>query len=131
MVLVDTSVWVDYLNNGQHPSALVLEELLKAYDVAICPPIYREVLQGIKNDKDFVRIKSILLNLHLVQHNPYEVAESAASLYREMRKKGVTIKSTADVVIAMYAIKSSAAILTLDSDFLIIAKISPLEIYVW
>ena len=85
--------------------------------VFLCPTILQEILQGIKNDKQFRQIKENLIAFNLLKDDAYEMAIKAASLYRKLRKKGITIRKSNDCLIAQYAIQNSLNILHQDRDF--------------
>ncbi len=91
-MIFDTSVWIQFLN-GQESSKVELLDysIRESKAVHICPPIFQEILQGIRDDKQFVTIKVLLQGLDFLHLDPYEVSVKAAQLYRSLRKKGVTI----------------------------------------
>ncbi len=128
-VLIDTSVWIDFfkgINNRQ--TELLNEYLEKENPIFICPLIIQEILQGIRNDDEYRKVKSNLLNLDILSIDTVESSIGAADLYRMLRKKGVTIKKSNDCVIAYYAIYFGIHLLHNDKDFDMIAKYSDLKI---
>lgn len=127
-VLVDTSVWIDFLKNARTKQTLFLEDNITNIIIATCPAVIQEVLQGIVSDKDEKTIKMHFDNLlHLIE-DPYQVAIRSAELYRFLRKQGITIRKPNDCLIAMYAIKANIPILHNDRDFEFIAEHSALKI---
>ena len=128
-VIVDTSIWIDFLRDVRNAKTDLVAELLVGKDsVCITPVILQETLQGIHADNQFNQIKSDLLACNLLQINPVEAAIGAAQLYRNLRKKGVTIRKPNDCLIAHYAIYYDLPILHNDADFDQIARFSTLQI---
>ena len=118
MILVDTSVWIDYLNASPSKEADYLDELIeKAEPIVICPIIFQEILQGISSDKEYSKVKEQLLYFPLLRADPLEAAIGAANIFRKLRKKGITIRKSNDCLIAWYAINAGASILQKNSDF--------------
>jgi predicted nucleic acid-binding protein len=107
-----------------------LQELItEENNIFICPVIYQEVLQGVRDDKIFKEIKSILLNALMINTEVMYVTEHAIDLYRSLRKKGVTIRKQYDCLIASYAILNGIYLFHNDSDFEQIEKHSKLKIF--
>ncbi len=122
-VLVDSSVWIDFINNVENNQTDILTDLfLNESYVCICPTILQEVLQGIKEDKDFNRVKKDLETLPVLKVDVLEAAYEAVNIYRKLRKKGVTIRRSNDCLIAHYAIFNKTPILHKDRDFNFIAQ---------
>jgi predicted nucleic acid-binding protein len=130
-LIVDSSVWID----GFNPKAKTAEkEILKwfifnDYPIYLCPVIYQEVLQGIKDDKTFLEVKYILQQYRMIDIDLMDVTNYAIDLYRNLRKKGITIRKTADCLIASYTILGDMYLLHSDSDFTQIAQESRLKVY--
>jgi predicted nucleic acid-binding protein len=128
VVLVDTTIWIDFLQHPASQNADNLESLIKEYNRAVlCGIVLQEVLQGIKNDKSHAATKEQL------QKFPYldmgkEVYLAAATLYRSLRAKGITVPS-ADTAIAALAILNHIPLYTGDEHFSIIAEHSRLKLY--
>jgi len=128
-VLVDTSVWIDALNGKATWQTKLLGQLItEDAPVVICPTIMQEILQGIKEDKDFHAVKENLSGFELLDVDPVEAAIGAASLYRNIRKQGITIRKSNDCLIAFYAIFCKATLLHNDADFDRIAQCTTLKI---
>jgi predicted nucleic acid-binding protein len=130
-LLVDSSVWIDCFNpKVLTPEKLLLEQLISNdYPIFLCPVIYQEVLQGIKEEKPFRETKLILQQYRMINADLMHVTNYAVDLYRHLRKKGITIRKSVDCLIASYAILSNMHILHNDNDFIQIAKESKLKIY--
>jgi len=130
-VIVDTSVWIDSFNPKiKTPEKKVLVQLIQNDNpIFLCPVIYQEILQGIKENKAFERIKFILQQYRMINIDLMYVTNHAIDLYRHLRKKGITIRKSIDCLIASYAIITDMYILHNDSDFTQIASESNLKIF--
>lgn len=129
-MIFDSSVWVDFLNGKQSRNAILLQlQIREFYPVHICPPIFQEILQGIKNDERFDEVKDLIFGLNLLSIDPYFAADGAISLYRQLRKDGVTIQKPNDCLIAFYSIHFKLELVHNDKDFDKIAKHTSLKIY--
>jgi len=128
IVLVDTSVWINFFKANETGSSLFLKNNLSNIIVATCPVIVQEVLQGILSDKEFKAVSSYFNTLTKFSDNPYELALDAARLYRDIRKAGFTIRKPNDCLIASYAIKHNVKLLHDDKDFYYIATNSNLMV---
>ena len=106
MIIADTSVWVDYFNGNDNPLTNELDKALAQGIVAIGDLIFLEILQGFKNDKDYELAKSNLGTLEQYEMFGHAQALKSAENYRALRKKGLTIRKTADVIIATFCIDS-------------------------
>lgn len=118
MILVDTSVWIDYLNGVENSRTDLLDSSIAEGTVAIGDLIFLEILQGIRNDKDYRQTKQSLLALDQHEMLGKEMAGKCADNYRALRKKGITIRKTADVIIATFCIENRLPLLFLDRDFI-------------
>jgi len=130
-LIVDTSVWIDGLNpRKKTPEKEILIRLIQNdYPIFLCPVIYQEILQGIREEKTFEEIKSILKQYRMVDIDVMYATNYAVDLYRQLRKKGITIRKSVDCLIASYAILTDMYLLHNDKDFEYIAKESRLKIY--
>jgi hypothetical protein len=117
MILVDTSVWIDYFNGIRNRHTDVLDSGIVEGVVAIGDLIFLEILQGIRSDRDYRTTKRTLLTLEQYEIFGKEMAEKCADNYRALRKKGITIRKTADVIIATFCIEQKMPLLFLDRDF--------------
>jgi len=130
MILVDTSVWIEFFNGTGALAARVLENLLEGEeDLCISEFILAEVLQGFRKDADFDLARDHLLRFPIYSLKTPSSYIKAAQIYRKCRKRGMTIRKTVDCVIAQTAIEYKLALLHNDSDFDRIAKVSPLTIF--
>jgi predicted nucleic acid-binding protein len=117
MIIADTSVWIDYFNGIDGPETVLLDKKLDSDLVAVGDLILLETLQGFKSDKDYKLAKNNLLLLD--QHNFLngDLVLKASENYRKLRKKGITIRKTNDVIIASYCIEHKIPLLFSDRDF--------------
>lgn len=120
-LMFDTSVWIDFFNGIDNDNVLLLSKYLENdYPIIIGPTIIQELLQGIRDDGQYKKIKEILLSFRIIEIDPVKAAIGAAKLYRKLRKEGVTIKKSNDCLIAYYAIASNINIIHNDRDFVLI-----------
>lgn len=117
MVLVDSSVWVDYFNGRTTPETNHLDALLGVEPVAIGDLILSEVLQGFRKDADYESAKELLTALTVYDLLGVARAIQVADHYRALRKKGVTVRKTADTIIATFCIDQNIPLLFSDRDF--------------
>ena len=118
MILVDTSVWIDYLNGVANTHTDILDSALIDGTVAIADMIFLEILQGIKSDKDYQKTKRTLGTLDQYTIFGPEMVGPCADNFRTLRKKGLTIRKTTDVIIATYCIENKLQLLFVDRDFI-------------
>ncbi|MBD5437114.1 MAG: PIN domain nuclease [Treponema sp.] len=128
MVLVDISVWIGYFNDVS-PVADMVEQIIRNGKAVLCPIIWMEILQGVRDDRALEEMRLFLGDFVMLDNDIMSVAEKTISLYRSLRKKGVTIRKTNDCMIASYALLNDVPILQIDRDFSLIAENSPLELY--
>jgi predicted nucleic acid-binding protein len=117
MVVVDSSVWIDYFNGANNPYTVKLDALLGVELLAIGDIILTEILQGFQSDKDFKTAKSMLLNLTVFDMLGQKNVIAGAENYRFLRKKGITIRKTVDCMIATFCINNNHSLLSCDKDF--------------
>ena len=117
MMLVDTSVWIDYLNGHISPETDFLHLAIQSHQVYIGDLVLTEVLQGFQLDKEFEKAREALGKLLVLTLVGPENAILAARNYRLLRKKGLTIRSTIDCLIATYCITNEVPLLHSDRDF--------------
>lgn len=117
MILVDSSVWIDYFNGNETEEVKKLDFYLTSHPVAIGDIILTEVLQGFKNDQDYQTAKTLLTSLTIYPLLGTELAIKSAENYRYLRKKGITIRKTNDVIIATFCIENNLPLLFSDKDF--------------
>ena len=117
MVLVDTSVWIDFLNGNTTAQSEKLDDFLSSTVIVVGDLILAEILQGFRSDKDYKTAKRLLQELELVSLCSIPYAIKSAENYRFLRKKGFTIRKTMDCLIATYCIEKRLPLLYSDSDF--------------
>jgi predicted nucleic acid-binding protein len=118
MILVDSSVWIDYFNGQDTPQVELLDQLLSTQPLAIGDIILTEVLQGFRQDADYVTAKQILTSLTIFQLINTDLAINSADNFRTLRKRGITVRKTVDVIIATFCIEAKHALLFSDRDFI-------------
>jgi predicted nucleic acid-binding protein len=117
VVLVDTTVWVDFLSGKSTSQVLALEQLLQdGVDICVCGVVLTEVLQGIRSDKDYAETLSRFEAFLFLPMNRSTFIK-AASLYRTLRRRGITIRKPVDCMIAAVAIEHNVPLLHKDRDF--------------
>lgn len=117
MILVDSSVWIDFFRGTETAQTQQLDALLGTELLAVGDLMLAEVLQGFTTEKDFNQAKKLLLALDVVEVGGQEIAIQAAKNFRALRKQGVTIRKTIDTLIATKCIESGHALLYSDRDF--------------
>ena len=130
MILVDTSVLIDYLKGTENPPARAFHSILeKKIPYGIHDVIYLEVLQGSKSENDFKELKTYLKTQTFFDvRNGHESFAEAAHMFMALRKKGVTVRSTVDCLIALVAMENDLFLLHNDEDFARIGAHFPLKI---
>lgn len=118
MILVDSSVWIDFFNGTACAETDKLNEILGLEEVVIGDLILAEVLQGFRSDTDFKAAKNVLTSLSVYELLGKDMAIKSANNFRKLRKKGITIRKTADVIIATYCIENKIPLLFTDKDFI-------------
>lgn len=130
MIVVDTTVWIDFLEARGTPFDLHVKGLIeKEGSLALTDIIYCEVLQGIREENKFRYIRDILRSYPILQVRGLETFERAAHIYRACRKSGFTIRKTADCLIAATCLEAGAEFYHNDRDFEAIAQVVRLKIY--
>ena len=117
MILVDSSVWIDYFGGAASPEADQLDALLGIEPLITGDLILAEVLQGFSSDSDFRHARKLLESFEVVPLTGHEVCVQAADNVRTLRRKGVTVRKTIDTVIATCCIRNGYALLHSDRDF--------------
>jgi len=128
VILVDTSVWIDFFAGRGLAEATYLEQAIReGEDLALCGIVLTEILQGIRDDAVHDRVRRYLRPLlFLPMEEPVFV--QAAAIYRRLRSEGITIRKTNDCIIAATALEHRCALLHNDRDFVPIASHFPLEL---
>ena len=117
MILVDSSVWIDYFNGRSTRHTDQLDELLGGEELLTGDLIVTEVLQGFRHDREFERARRALDRLPYADMLGRELALASAQNYRLLRQRGITIRKTIDVMIATFCIRRCHILLHGDRDF--------------
>lgn len=117
MILADTSVWIDYFNGTDSRATDILDARLSNDNVIIGDIIFLEVLQGFRHDRDFNQAKKVLSVLDHIDLFGQDMVLRCANNYRTLRKRGITIRKTTDVIIATFCIDNQLPLLFTDRDF--------------
>ena len=130
MIVVDTTVWIDFLEArdtafDRHLTELIEEEA----PISLVDIIYAEVLQGIRDEETFQQTRVSLRAHPILRPRGLETFETAANLYRTARRRGLTIRRSVDCLIAATCLETGAEIYHNDRDFDALARVSDLMIY--
>ena len=117
MILVDSSVWIDYFNGQTTWQTNMLDNLLSSVPIIMGDLILTEILQGFRSDNDYESAKSYLTILPFHEIGGYQVAVNSAQNYRTLRKKGITVRKTIDIIIGTFCILKDLSLLHDDRDF--------------
>ena len=122
--IFDTTVWIDFINGTDNRQTRLLEQTIREHPdfVLITPTILQEILQGLRTEADFHRIKTILDSFQMLAPDWPITAVETARLYCTLRKKGVTIRKSTDCLIAQVALHVDVLLVHNDSDFDQISK---------
>lgn len=127
MILVDSSVWVDFFRTSTGRGGAELRRMIEESEpFALTGIVAAEVLQGLKRDAG--AIERFLAQWDMLEPSGFDTYRSAAAIYRSGRQKGIT-SSTIDTLIAAIALEHGATVFTLDRDFVRIARMTGLELY--
>ena len=126
MLLIDSSVWIDWLRGADTDAVRFVQDRQSSEELALTQMIYLEVLQGINTDRQFVATQRVLGAQAMLQ--PLDVLatfEAAAQLYRRARRAGLTIRKSTDCLIAAMALEHAALLVHNDRDFFALAQVVP------
>lgn len=130
MIVVDTSVWIDVLNEVETPQALRCVELIETGEpVALTDIILTEILQGLRSEREARTVERHLRAFPILQLEGLDDFALAAELYRSARRAGVTIRKTLDCLIAAPCVRTGAPLLHADSDFDRLASCTSLRLW--
>lgn len=130
MIVVDTTVWIDFFQGGETPEDLHLQQLItQGKSLALTDLIFCEILQGIREDAQCERTRRILLLYPILRMERLATFEHAARIYRTCRRRGLTVRKTVDCLIAALCIEEDVELFHKDADFEAIARVAPLRIY--
>ena len=129
MILVDSSVWIDFdRGSDSAPTQRLVELVRNEDDIAVTEPVLMEVLAGARDNHSWTELRRLLTSFGWIPADARADFEAAAHLYRMCRSSGVTPRGLNDCIIASIALRSGVALLTADRDFAAISRIIPLEI---
>jgi len=129
MLLVDTTVWIDYFVDRTTPEVThLIAAVVQRENICLCGVVVTEILQGISNLKEYHQVSSVLQNLIFLNMS-WETHVAAAEIYRTLRRRGITIRKTIDCMIAAVALENDIPLLHRDRDFDPIKKYCGLKIY--
>lgn len=117
MILVDTSVWIDHLRDAVTAPVSYLRSLISTQELLVGDLILCEVLQGLRTDAEARRVEAALREFEVVSLIDAELAAKAAANYRFLRRRGITIRKTIDLVIGTFCIERGHTLLHSDRDF--------------
>jgi predicted nucleic acid-binding protein len=117
VILVDSSVWIDFFRGTATAASEKLDRILDVERLYVGDLIVTEVLQGFKNDSDFRAAKTTLESFTMVQIGGEDIAVQAAQNFRFLRARGLTVRKTIDTLIATRCIRSGYKLLHSDRDF--------------
>ena len=130
MIVVDTTVWIDFLEARGTVFERHLAELIEGdAPIGLVDVVYGEVLQGIRDEDVYRRTRLSLLAYPIMRPRGLETFETAANLYRAARRRGLTIRRSVDCVIGAMCLEAGAEIFHNDRDFETIARVSDLVIH--
>jgi predicted nucleic acid-binding protein len=117
MILVDSSVWIDFFNGRDTTETTLLDAFLSTDTICIGDIVLAEVLQGFRSDKDYRIARELLLELPIYQIMTPKLAIVGADNYRKLRKEGINIRTSVDNWIATFCIENKLPLLFSDKDF--------------
>jgi predicted nucleic acid-binding protein len=117
MVVVDSSVWIDYFNGRETRQTELLDSLLGRRELIVGDLILTEVLQGFRSDREFRQARRLFLAFPAVTMVGVTLALRAAENYRRLRRRGISVRKAIDVLIATYCISRRVPLLHADADF--------------
>ncbi len=128
MVIVDTTVWIDYLRGAENPETLWLDRELQRQRLGLIDLILCEVLQGIRDQGTFAQVQTNLLRFQVFQTGGTALAVAAAQNCRELRQHGYTVRKTIDCLIATFCLQAKHELLHRDHDFDCFEKVLGLQV---
>jgi predicted nucleic acid-binding protein len=117
VILVDSSVWIDYFRGTDTPQTERLDTLLGSEPLCVGDLVLAEVLQGFSSDREFNQARKLLTSLELIELGGQEMAIQAARNFRALRSLGITVRKTIDTMIATVCIEKDLQLLYSDRDF--------------
>jgi len=117
LIFVDSSVWIDYFNGTRSAETNYLDSLLGVEPVGLGDVVLIEVLQGFRRDRDYRTARELLTSLTVFTLGGQDIALKSADNFRFLRKRGVTVRKTIDVLIATFCIEKKLPLLHSDKNF--------------
>jgi predicted nucleic acid-binding protein len=117
VILVDSSVWVDYFRGIATPQCVLLDSLLGQVDIAVGDLIVAEVLRGVRDQRQFNQVRRAFAAFEQVHIGGHALAIRAAENFRALRDRGITVRKTIDTLIATRCIEGRLPLLHADCDF--------------
>ena len=119
MLVVDSSVWIDFFNDVESATTELLQSLLEHGEVRLVVPdlVLFEVLRGFRWESDYRQARKLLEGLSIESASGHSLALDAAQHYRSLRGLGITVRSAIDVLVASFCIENDYALLHRDRDF--------------
>jgi predicted nucleic acid-binding protein len=117
VIVVDTSVWIDWIWRRQTDGAAKLESLIHKDTIALGDIVLLEILQGARDDLHARKLQDALADYRPVAMLDNRIAIKAASNYRHLRARGITVRTTADIIIGTWCIENDVSLLHNDRDF--------------
>jgi hypothetical protein len=127
VIVVDTSVWIDFLNGRNAPSVRRLRELLGSEEIAVGDLMLCEILQGLDSERSAVEVEALLRRFEIVPMVGEAIATAAARNFRHLRRRGITVRKTIDLLIGTWCIENRRPLLHNDRDFRPMARHLGLE----
>jgi predicted nucleic acid-binding protein len=128
VVIVDTTVWIDYLRGTENAETRWLDRELQRQRLGVTDLVLCEVLQGIRDQGTFARVKADLLKFQVFDSGGVELAVAAAQNYRELRRRGYTVHKTIECLIATLCLEARHELLHRDRDFDCFEKVLGLRV---
>lgn len=117
MIVVDSSVWIDFLNGREVPHVRHLRVILGVERIVLGDLMLCEVLQGLQSEREARDVEALLRRFEIVPMAGEEIAVAAARNFRSLRRRGITVRKTIDLLIGTWCIENRRALLHNDSDF--------------
>jgi predicted nucleic acid-binding protein len=117
LIVVDSSVWIDFLNGRNAPHVATLRATLGTDEIIVGDLMLCEVLQGLANERAAQQVEALLRRFEIVAMAGEAIAVAAARNFRSLRKRGITVRKTIDLLIGTWCIENRKALLHNDGDF--------------
>tara|TARA_R110002110_G_scaffold140056_2_gene327095 strand:- start:44661 stop:45050 length:390 start_codon:yes stop_codon:yes gene_type:complete len=124
VILVDTSVWIDWLRQGQRPKTKILDSLIDEEETLLAPVVLQELLQGARGAAELAELRACFEGIHMLLPSAGTYAD-AGSLYARCRWAEITPRSPHDCLIAQLAVEHGVPLLQDERDFTLLAQMEP------